>query len=92
MYEYLSFLQKTWLSNAKSRTKSVTNFEQILLLKKPLKCLKTYLADLPNWPEYLGYLKDSHWVSVVRVTHHYFLHIYNLEFAFVRKTSQNRPF
>jgi hypothetical protein len=31
-------------------------------------------------------------VSVVRATHHYFLHINNLEFAFVRKTSQKRPF
>ena len=35
--------------------------------------------------------KNSHWVSVVP-SHHYFLHIYNLEFAFVRKTSQKRPF
>ena len=48
---------------------------------------------MPNRPEYLGYLKkNSHWVSVVRATHHYFLHIYNLEFAFLRKTSQKRPF
>ena len=31
-------------------------------------------------------------MSVVRATHHYFLHIYNLEFAFLRKTSQKRPF
>ena len=31
-------------------------------------------------------------MSVVRATHHYFLHIYNLEFAFVKKTSQKRPF
>ena len=36
--------------------------------------------------------KNSHRVSVVRATHHYFLHIYNLEFAFVKKTSQKRPF
>ena len=34
----------------------------------PLKYLTTYSAALPNWPEYLEYLKKnpSHWVSVVR--------------------------
>ena len=56
MYEYHSFLQKTWRSNVKSRTKSVTKFEQILSLKNTLKCLPTYYGDLPNRPE-LGYLK-----------------------------------
>ena len=92
MYEYHSFLQKTWRSNVKSRTKSVTKFEQILSLKNTLKCLPTYYGNLPNRPE-SGYLKkNSHRVSVVRATHHYFLHINNLEFAFVRKTSQKRPF
>ena len=89
--KYHSFLQKTWRSNVKSRTKSVTKFEQILSLKNTLKCLPTYYGDLPNRPE-SGCLKKTHRVSVVRATHHYFLHIYNLEFAFVKKTSQKRPF
>ena len=29
-----------------------------------LKYITTYLANLPNWPKYLGYLnKSSHWAS-----------------------------
>jgi len=35
-------------------------------IKNTLKYLKTFLADLPNRPKYLGYLKkSSHLVSVV---------------------------
>ena len=52
MHENLSFLQKKWLSNAKSRTRNtqLTKFEQRMLPPQicTLKYLKAYSANLPN--------------------------------------------
>ena len=39
--------------------------------KNTLKYLKSYSADLPNQPKYIGYFKKcSHWVSVVCESRH----------------------
>ena len=49
----------------------MTKFEQTVALftKKALIYLTSYLADLPNWPIYLGYLKKSSlWASVIHAT------------------------
>jgi hypothetical protein len=47
----------------------VTKFKQIVIPENTKKYLKTYLADLPNWPKHLGYFENkSYHVSVVRGT------------------------
>ena len=44
----------------------MTKCEQFSTTKNTVKYLKTYSADLPNPPKYLGYLKKNfQWVYVV---------------------------
>ena len=54
VYEDLSFLQKKWLRNAKSETRD-TQWQNLGRWCYQ-KYLKTFSADLPNRPKYLGFL------------------------------------
>ena len=67
-YENLSFLQKKWLSNAKSMTRNTQRQNlSSKYYKNTIEGLTTSSNNLPNRPKYLGYLEiSSHWVSIVR--------------------------